>query len=279
MKAAKGRTTAARFKRFSSRLIGQVLPRPTAMNRVLRSELLYSFTHSSDNFRQNRPLASTSRRPGRCARARAGRGDRRDPGHDRPGGAGLRPPAGGLIRARGPHRGDRGPASIRRADPQPVGGPRARARGLRGPGRRRASPGANARCAAVRLPRGGARGLAADGRSRAAGAARSGGAQPAGRVDLRLHRGAVGRLGGGLRGGPLADRGRTPPPAPGAPRGAAARPARRGSRSARRGGGGELAPPSHRRGPGLLGERAGRAGAASAPGHARGARRRRRLRW
>ena len=57
---------------------------------------------------------------------------------------------------------------------------------------------------------------------------RARGAEPAGRIDLRLHRGAVGRLGGGLRRGALAPRGRAPPPAPARAGAAAApRPARR----------------------------------------------------
>ena len=96
----------------------------------------------------------------------------------------------------------------------PSGDARPGSRGLRRAWRRRAARGPHARRPAVRLPRGRAGRLAASGRRRHARGRRARGAQPARRVDLRLHRGAVGRLGRGLRGGSLAARGRAPPPAP-----------------------------------------------------------------
>ena len=221
------------------------------MYRRIRENLLYSFAHAGDNFCQERALASASRRGGRPARARARRGHRRDPGHHRPRGARLRPPLRGNIRPRGSYRSDRGAAPVPRPGAQSLGRPRARPGGVRGPRRRGAAPGPDARRAAVRLPRRGPRGLAANGRGRPPRPARPRAAEPAGRVDLRLHRRALGRLGGGLRGSPIAGRGRTPPPPAGADSGAVARPTRRRARAAhgRRGRG--LAPAAQRRGPGL----------------------------
>ena len=149
--------------------------------------------------------------------------------------------------------------------------------GARGPGREvyvalgrgRTAPGPHPGRAAVGLSRGRARRLAAARRGGHAGGGRAGGAQPARRVDLRLHRGAVGRLGRGLLGGPLADRGRAPPPAPGAGERAAPRPPGRAGRPARRRRGGRLDAPPHGGGAGVPRGAARARGRATAGGRAR----------
>ena len=99
-------------------------------------------------------MARPAARAGRCDRAGAARGDRGDPGHDRPRGPGVRPPARGRLRRGDPHRRQRGAPPVRRADPRSRRGPRLRTRRLRRAGPRGAPGGTDPRLAPVRLPRG-----------------------------------------------------------------------------------------------------------------------------
>ena len=110
---------------------------------------------------------------------------------------------------------DRGAAPVRRPDPRPRRRAAAGPRRLRRPRPRRAAPGPHPRLAAVRLPGRRPRRLAPDLRRRPrAPASTPSSLEPARRVDLRLHRRALGRLGRGLRRGAGRGRGRAPAPPP-----------------------------------------------------------------
>ena len=84
-------------------------------------------------------MALAARRDRGRDRARARGDDRRDPRDDRPGGAGVRAPARGIVRTRRPDRRDRGAGAVRRTDPEPVRGARPGTRGVRGARQRRAA--------------------------------------------------------------------------------------------------------------------------------------------
>ena len=179
------------------------------------------------------PWHALSRRDRRLDRAGAPGGNRGDPGDHRPRGPRVRPPARGCLWGGNQDRGERGPASVRRADSRPRGGQGPRPRRLRRAGPRGAPRGPDPRLAAVRLPRRRACRLAPDlgGRRRRASTPSS---SACCRGDLRLHRRALRRLRRGLCPGPARAGGRAPAPPPRAARAAAPRPAgrRRGVRAA-----------------------------------------------
>src|SRR5207247_1729809 len=114
--ARKGSATAPRLTVFSVFVISCILV-------TLRSSTSHTFvsrplsTRASCHFNEyflRRAVASAPGRRRRRHRARAAGDDERHPGDDRPRGARVRPPAGGLIRAWPEDRRYRGAAPIRR---------------------------------------------------------------------------------------------------------------------------------------------------------------------
>ena len=193
-----------------------------------------------------RPGARCPRPPAEALRPELPGTGGRDRRGDQRGRAGVRPRSGGAVRQGTAGRGGGGPAPVRGPGRAQRSRPRRGARGVCGPrAAARCAPGRSldALLAAYRLgARVAWRRLAAAGRGRGAGAAH---AVPARRVDLRLHRRAVGRVDRGLRDGAGGRRRRAAAAAPSPGRPADPGPAGRRRRDRGRGTGGRLGAARH----------------------------------